>query len=373
MNTAAVYYDDPYLKELDSTVIEVLDNALVLDRTIFYPEGGGQRGDCGFISTSRVTSTVHDSDGRILHLVDNPHAFSKGQNVHISLDWDQRYRLMKAHTAQHMISGILYHQERTGTVAIHLGDEFLTVETDSPSLSRDLLYRVEDSVNAAIASSRSVSSRILSHEEAERLNLRRQIKVSSDVRIVTIDGVDEIACGGLHVASTSEIGCVQYDSQEVLRGHVRTIWRYAEGARNQRRMEHEAVREAGALLSCPAEDIAKSVSSMIERENSLKSALREKDVLIASMMIDGGKKVFASPVETASYQKLCCEDRTFFAAYEGPRGLSWLMSADEDTFKAFKSRFPQLGAKGGGRAFCWQGSACCDMKTLLETAEEILA
>ena len=247
------------------------------------------------------------------------------------------------------------------------------METDSPSLSRDLLSRVEDSVNAAISSSRSVSSRILSHEDAERLNLRRPIKVSSDVRIVTIDGVDEIACGGLHVASTSEIGCVQYDCQEVLRGHVRTVWRYAEGAQSQRRMEHEALREAGALLSCPAEDIVRSVSSLIERENSLKSALREKDAMIASLMLAGGKKVFASPVEISSYQKLCSEDRTFFAAYEGPKGLSWLMSADEDTFKAVRIRFPQLGAKGGGRAFCWQGSAGCDMKTLLETAEEILA
>ena len=369
--TTQAYYDDPYRREDEAIVTAVLPEGLVLDSTIFYPEGGGQRGDRGLVDGHEVLDTKHIGQD-IVHIMDDTSSFSVGQRVHLSLDWPARYRLMQAHTAQHMIAGLFHSMAGIGTVAIHLADDFLTVELDCAQLPLETIYSVEDRLNREILASRAVSACVVEHEEAEKLGLRRSIKVQGPVRLVTIEGVDIIACGGLHVASTDEIGTISYAGSEKLRGHVRTIWHYGENAVALRRSEHEMLARAGQVLSCPPLDVADAALALQQQVKGLSGELRAKDEMIASLLLEKGGGLIMSPVPTAAFQKLCREEGSFLVLHEEGGRTFWLLNGDEEQFRAFKEACASCGLKGGGRGRLYQGSAECTAKVLAGKAGSVV-
>ena len=369
--TTQAYYDDPYRREDEAIVTAVLPEGLVLDSTIFYPEGGGQRGDRGLVDGHEVLDTKQIGQD-IVHIMDDTSSFSVGQRVHLSLDWPARYRLMQAHTAQHMIAGLFHSMAGIGTVAIHLADDFLTVELDCAQLPLETIYSVEDRLNREILASRVVSACVVEHEEAERLGLRRSIKVQGPVRLVTIEGVDIIACGGLHVARTDEIGTISYAGSEKLRGHVRTIWHYGENAVALRRSEHETLARAGQVLSCPPLDVADAALALQQQVKGLSGELRAKDEMIASLLLEKGGGLIMSPVPTAAFQKLCREEGSFLVLHEEGGRTFWLLNGDEEQFRAFKEACASCGLKGGGRGRLYQGSAECTAKVLAGKAGSVV-
>lgn len=369
--TTQAYYDDSYRREYEAIVTAVLPEGLVLDSTIFYPEGGGQRGDRGLVDGHEVLDTKHIGQD-IVHIMDDTSSFSVGQRVHLSLDWPARYRLMQAHTAQHMIAGLFYSMGGIGTVAIHLADDLLTVELECAQLPLDTIYSVEDRMNREILASRAVSACVVEHEEAEKLGLRRSIKVQGPVRLVTIEGVDIIACGGLHVARTDEIGTISYAGSEKLRGHVRTIWHYGENAVALRRSEHETLARAGQVLSCPPLDVADAALALQQQVKGLSGELRAKDEMIASLLLEKGGGLIMSPVPTAAFQKLCREEGAFLVLHEEGGRTFWLLNGDEEQFRAFKEACASFGLKGGGRGRLYQGSAECTAKVLAGKAGSVV-
>lgn len=369
--TARVYYDEPDLRSLDAHVVGITPDGVVLDRTIFYPEGGGQRGDSGMMDDQKVLST-RKVDGDIVHIVGDPGRFQPGQGVHLELDWEPRWRIMQAHTAQHMIAGTLYNAFSIGTVAIHLGDEELTVETDRSDIPVATLYEVERIVNEAILADRKVSYLEMEHDEAAGLALRRPIKVSGPVRLVRIEDVDLIACGGVHVPSTARIGLVTYDSSETIRGHVRTFWRYGRSAWEHIHMQREVLSRLSSMLSAPVPDTPEALSRLLDETRTLKAEVRQRDALVASMMLERGEKVFVSPVELTAYQRLSSPDRRFFTVYDRGGRLDWLLCANDGVFSRLKERFAAFSMKGGGRSPLYQGSAECDVDELVCFMEGLL-
>ena len=313
--TEQVYYIEPYAQTLNAHVVKVREDGIVLDRTIFYPEGGGQEGDRGFINGVRVLDT-RLADGQIVHIMETTDPFREGYEVETVLDWPHRWHFMKAHTAQHMISGTMYTKAGINTVAVHMSDEIITVETDRGDIPLETLYQIESAVNEEIINSREVSSLEVSHSEAESLGLRRSIKVSGDVRLVQIGNVDLIACGGIHVRRTGEIGRISYAGSEIVRSHVRTIWYYSSSAVSHQREDREVVNEAGVLLSSRGRNIIPALEHLIQENRNLKAEVRSREEMIASLVLAEGKKVFSSPVELSAYHKLCSEGRVFFARYE---------------------------------------------------------
>lgn len=366
--TTQAYYEDPYRKEDEAIVTAVLPEGLVLDSTIFYPEGGGQRGDRGLVDGHEVLDTKHIRQD-IVHIMDDTSSFTVGQRVHLSVDWPARYRLMQAHTAQHMIAGLFHSMAGIGTVAIHLADDLLTVELDCAQLPLETIYSVEDRLNREILASRTVSARTVAHEEAERLGLRRSIKVQGPVRLVEIEGVDIIACGGLHVASTAEIGSISYAGSEKLRGHVRTVWHYGENAVALRRSEHETLERAGQVLSCPPLGVVDASLALQQHAKDLACQLRAKDELVASLMLERGDKIIISPVPTTAYQKLCRPQGSFLVLWEDGGRTSWLLNGDEGLFTALRDK---CALKGGGRGRLYQGSAQCGAQELALKARSVI-
>lgn len=363
------YLAQPYRRELDSIIKAVRPDGLVLEDTVFHPEGGGQPGDRGWINGQPVSDT-RMIDGDLVHIMADVSGFSVGEAVSMSIDWQWRHHFMKAHTAEHMIAGCLYSLAGIGVLSIHLGEDALTIETDQASIPLEVLHRVEDAVNKAIHEDHVVRAYELSHEDALALGLRRPPKVDGLTRIVEVEGVDRIACGGVHVASTAEVGEVGFLSSEKIRSHVRTIWLYGEAATRRRHEERQLASDIGALLSAPFEGVHDAVERLVEESKAQKAALRAKDELLAQLALSLHGPVFESAVPVDAYVKLA--GSRFFTVHVEDGHLRWLLSGSEDDFKRLKDLYGHFGMKGGGRTPLWQGSATCDADALLGAVRALL-
>ncbi|MFA7118964.1 MAG: alanyl-tRNA editing protein [Sphaerochaetaceae bacterium] len=380
-NSEPVYYQEPYRKELEATVLDIDGDRVILDRTICYPEGGGQPGDKGMIGGCILKDTLKDDQKQIIHLVDNP-TFHKGDLVHINLDWDHRYFYMQVHTAQHMASGILFSQFGIGTVSVHDGPKIFTIETDQESIDMKLCYLLEDKVNQTIREGHPVHYEEHTHKEAETLGLRRSIKVSGDdVRLVIIEGVDVIACGGLHVANTTEVCLVQYVGQESIRGHVRLIFTVGGNALEEIRENRFLVNQLCTLHSAQRNTLleveTQVLSSLRESHTALNrmkqqlcslefSSLLEKSPLVTWDITNESfsLKQVAQALDVASSFALC-------ACRKEEDKLLWLFAfkgkyANFDFVAHKKELLSPIFGSGGGKAPLYQGVGKGDASVLFD-------
>ena len=370
--TEKYYYEKPYLKELEATVTSICKKGLILDRTISYPEGGGQPGDRGFINGIPYSDTIHDGDD-IIHIMSDSSSFNVGDKVTIHLDWDHRYDYMQQHTAQHLLSGILFNNYQIGTVSVHQGEDILTIETDSSFISDETLLKVESDAIDAINQNHKVYYQEKSHKEAEQLGLRRSIKVDGDVRIVVIEGVDKIACGGLHVDKTSEIKELSYAGSEMIRGHVRTIWRTGDRARRKRLNDAESIKKISALLSSPENKVINATEKLINELKDLKIKNRALEENAAMDYLQSKQEnVFSTPYSLNSFIPNLKNGEYFITHLDNDR-LGWLFYGLDSRFSLIKAKFKELGIKGGGREPLYQGvCTSLDEEHLLEEIKEIL-
>ena len=358
--TEKLYYEDGYLRECDAVVVSFCGGCAELDRTIFYPEGGGQPGDIGYIGECKVSATTKDDDGRILHHIEQG-TLVPGQSYRIRIDWPHRYRFMQAHTAQHMISATLFNQKGIGTVAVHQGDLFITVETDRSDIEDDVLLDVEKAVNKAICSNLRVWHETVSHKSAEELGMRRTIKVEGDVMLVHIDTVDVIACGGVHIANTGEARIVLYEGKEAIRGHVRTIWRYADSAYDAIHANASLSRALSVMLSAESDDIGNQCMKVIDERNELRRQIRalEEKAAYSELCSNSDSLAFSSDLPLDSFipylEKI--KDGTLIAD-----GSRFIYIGDKDAFDRMRERLSSFSVKGGGRNRMFRGSYKGDME-----------
>ena len=221
-----------------------------------------------------VIDTKKDGNGDVLHIAGKGAELPSAGDVYtLCLDWPHRYFFMKEHSAQHLVSALLFSCFSIGTVAVHQGDMFFTVETDKSEIDEETLLAVEDKANEAIRKGAAVWQDETDHESAESLHMRRSIKVQGRVMLVHIDGIDVVACGGVHVASLSEIGEIAYVSLEKIRGHVRTYWKCAERAVGYRRENAAIVHSLSSLFSAEPGNIEKEAARCIAEVKSLRHDL----------------------------------------------------------------------------------------------------
>ncbi|MDX1499546.1 MAG: alanyl-tRNA editing protein [Woeseiaceae bacterium] len=226
--TEALFRDDAYLRDCDATVVAVDDEGVVLDRTVFYPLGGGQPGDTGQLDwdggTATVVDTRYGSDGAIRHvLAPDSAAPAPGTQVRAAIDWARRYRHMRMHTAMHLLGAVLPHGVTGGNIS-----------TEKSRLDFDMEETVDkDAVAAAlaelVAADHPVGCRWISDQELdEQPELVRTMKVAPPrgqgrVRLLEIEGIDLQPCGGTHVASTAEVGTVRIGKVEKKGRHNRRV------------------------------------------------------------------------------------------------------------------------------------------------------
>ena len=211
--TELLYFHDSYLKEADATVIASEGSAVTLDRTLFYPGGGGQPADTGWLRWTEGEGRVVEMrrDGERVHHVLDASIPSTGATVRGVLDWDRRYAIMRHHSALHILVGAVYRLFGALVTGGAIYPDRARMDFSLEDLSKERVAAIEQETNRVIGEDRHILVRFITQEEFERSDLVRLARdlVPRDVeriRVIEIEGYDAQADGGTHVARTSEIG-----------------------------------------------------------------------------------------------------------------------------------------------------------------------
>jgi misacylated tRNA(Ala) deacylase len=232
--TSLLYQTDSYLQKFGARVINVDGGALVLDRTAFYPGGGGQEPDRGAIlwqGHEYPLTKVKKAGNQVLHWIETselhplPHV---GDEVHGLIDWDRRFKLMRTHTALHILCGVIWRDYRAQVTGGNMEPLKARMDFELEHMTADFAAKVESKINAEVAAEREVRIRILPRAEAFQIPDLIRTKINllpegiTDVRVVEIEGLDLQADGGTHVANTREVG------------HIRVVKHESKGRINKR-------------------------------------------------------------------------------------------------------------------------------------------
>lgn len=215
--TESIFLADAYKKEFKATVVEIVDSAIILDRTAFYPGGGGQPFDTGKISDAHTTWKISKTkriQGRIAHYVEGDLP-AIGTHLSAELDWKRRYQLMRTHTAMHILCGVIWRDYHSPVTGGNMDPLKGRMDFEFATMRRELVSDINRAINEEVAASRDIVIRTLPREEAFQIPDLIRTKINllpegiKEVRTVEIVGLDLQADGGTHVANTSEVGRIQ--------------------------------------------------------------------------------------------------------------------------------------------------------------------
>lgn len=384
----ALYYENPYQTEFEARIVrtEPAKKGAIwaeLDRTCFYPEGGGQPADRGWINDIPVRD-VKKQDGRILHLLpedprgrDGATGDAEAVTVQGRVDWDMRHDYMQQHTGQHLISGAMMAVGGYETVSVHQGEEYTTVEFSAADIPREDLERAEARVNDVVGENRAVRTFYADSRETDSLGLRRPPKLSGRIRIVEIQDFDRVACGGVHCGRTGEVGIVKLTGTERIRGNVRTIWKIGDRALADYRLKTRVVNSLVDTFSAKPHELPERAAKL---EEHLKQAQYEVGRLQKRLAAEVAAGLLGTKEPEAGRIRIITrhfedEAKELFRAVseqlaeepavaalltnEAGGRLQWIVVATEgvdlDFARVRSELLPLVEGKGGGKPPIWQG------------------
>lgn len=272
MNTVTekLYDTNPHLRIFQARVLECnLKNGryeIILDRTAFYPEGGGQPSDTGVLNFANVLD-VRESGGEILHTADRP--LEKGTLVSGGINWPRRFALMQQHSGEHIVSGLAHRLFGLDNVGFHMGPQAITVDLNG-ELPGDSLALIEQMANEAVWQNIAVEVSYPSPEKLEAIPYRSKKKLTGQVRIVEIPGYDICACCGTHVVRTGEIGAVKLLSAQRYKGGTRLTMACGMQALADYREKQKSVSAVSVLFSAKPEEIGPAAERLSYEYSQLK-------------------------------------------------------------------------------------------------------
>lgn len=369
--TEKLYDKDSHLKEFTGTVLSCKKTgekyAVTLNQTAFFPEGGGQQSDRGYIGGAYI-SDVQIKNGEILHFADKP--LSVGQAYDCKLDFDFRFRNMQNHSGEHIISGIVHRLYGFNNVGFHLGAE-MTMDFDG-ELTRRQLDEIEDLANKAVYENLPVKAYYPTDEELKQLDYRSKLDLKENVRIVEIKGVDVCACCAPHVKATGEIGIIKILDFEKYKGGVRLIVKCGADALRDYREKYKNVLEISNLLSAKQFEVSAAVVRLNEQlsaEKAAAAALKKRLIAekAAGFEPDTDKTaVFENGLDIKELQlladALCKKAGGIRGAFSGTDGaFSFAICGEETALGEFFAKFKAaFNTRGGGRNGIRQGTVCAD-------------
>ena len=368
--TEKLYYRDSFLTEFTGVVVSCEQEkngwAVVLDRTAFYPEGGGQPADRGILGGAAVEN-VRERDGEVLHLCDRP--LPVGETVEGSVDWERRFDFMQQHSGEHIVSGILCGRYHCDNVGFHIGHELVTIDFNA-ALSTEDVALVEKLANQYIWEDRSVQVDYPSPAQLEALAYRSKKALTGQVRIVAWPGADCCACCGTHVARSGQVGLVKLISCQKFREGVRIEMAAGRWALDW--INGVAGQNAGVsrLLSAKPEETAAAVERLQKEMFGLRgrvAELEESDFARQAAELAGAGDVLLiqGPMSPESLRKLCGMVQAsaggrcaLFAGDEGAYQYA-IGQAGGDLRGLAKELNEKLSGRGGGKPEFVQGSVRC--------------
>jgi alanyl-tRNA synthetase len=278
-----LYFNDSLLLDFDAAIVAHHKRGVVLDRTAFYPESGGQMGDQGTLTASGasldVSDVVLDGDA-VVHVVDGTLA-AVGTTVHGAVDRTRRRVHMALHTGQHILSRALADVAKAATTSARLGENHCTIDIDKESIADGTLAQVEALTNAVIDDDVPVRSYFPDDAVLATLELRREAKVAGPIRVVSVGDFDHTPCGGTHCTSSGQVGLLTVVGVERHKRRVRISFAAGKRARDQLGDEAAVLREIGRSFSCAPGLVPEQIAKLRDELRDAKDSVRSGQAMLA--------------------------------------------------------------------------------------------
>ena len=277
--TERIYFTDASVLEFSARVVEVRPSSegeqVVLDKTAFYPTGGGQPNDTGRLNEARVVDVYEDEAGTIFHLVKEPGQLQVGESVTGRIDRARRLDHMQQHSGQHILSQAFVQACNAQTRSFHLGAQTSTIDIELYSPTDDHMRAAEEVANQVIFDDRLMRVHMVNEEEAMRLPLRKEVAVRGDIRVIEIEDFDWSPCGGTHAARTGQIGLIAIKSYERAKKMTRVEFVCGRRALDEYRQASSIASAVARLFSADRDAAPELASRAIEENKALKKRLRD--------------------------------------------------------------------------------------------------
>lgn len=359
-----LYYENVYMKSFDAKVISCTQKGknfeVILDRTAFFPEGGGQPGDRGFIGSAKVIDTI-EKESEIIHICTEA-VFG---DVYCALDWDFRFSNMQQHSGEHIFSGITHSLTGFDNVGFHMGEKEVTVDFNG-SISHELLEEIEEKTNEVICENRKINIILPSADELKNYDYRSKKEIIGQVRLVEIEGADLCACCGTHVALTGEVGIVKVISSMNYKQGVRITLCIGKKALEDYRQKNNSVYVISASLKAKADEITDAVGNMKAKLNETRIALTETKRELLSLKAENTTEDFpvifdssgsADDARIAADMLANKMPVAFAFCGNDEEGYKYaIVSRNKDLRETAKSLNSALCGRGGGKPECVMGT-----------------
>ncbi|HXG67059.1 MAG TPA: DHHA1 domain-containing protein [Blastocatellia bacterium] len=377
--TERLYFADSSILEFSATVLDVQStekgDEVILDKTAFYPTGGGQPNDTGTLDAADVID-VYERDDSIIHLVSSPGQIRAGQTVTGRIDRARRRDHMQQHSGQHILSQAFVQACGAETRSFHLGSQTSTIDIELQSPTGEIMRAAEEIANAVIFEDHPMRVHLVNEEQAAQLPLRKESAVSGLIRVIEVENFDWSPCGGTHVTRTGQVGLIAVKSFERAKKMTRVEFVCGHRALEEYRRANATAYAVARLFSAERDSTPALVEAAIRENKSLKK--RQRDLLelaltaeAAQMAADApavaGHKLVSRVFEGRDGEELRILAAKIVAA--GP-AIALLGSKDGDTARLVFARSANLphhmgqllaeacavlGGRGGGRPDLAQG------------------
>ena len=384
--TEKLFDKDSYLNEFQATVIFCEQKnetawSVVLDKTAFFPEGGGQTGDTGWLNDIAVTDT-REKAGVIFHETNMP--LEVGTHVAGKIDFAVRFDKMQQHTGEHILSGIVCAAYGYNNVGFHLSKDITTLDFDG-ELSTEQVRELEIKVNQAIHANFPVQVKFPTKAELAEMEYRSKIEIEGQVRIVEIPEIDRCACCAPHVKTTAEVGLLKIQSCDRHRGGCRLTIVCGMRALKDYQQKQESVGKVSAALSAKPEKIAEAVERMLEQQVKLREQLNSIQAMYLKgklEMLTGEEKsvcIFEESLDSIAMRNFVndamekCDGVCGAFIGNDECGYHYVLGSKTVDMREFSKKLNEkFQGKGGGKPQMVQGSLTGCAKEIQEFIEETM-
>ena len=369
--TEKLYYHDSHKDSCHATVLSCEWNEkkkcfeVVLDQTIFFPEGGGQYADTGVLGDANVLD-VQEKEDVIFHYTDKE--LKVGTEVVGTINYAERFSKMQQHTGEHIVSGIVHRTFGYDNVGFHLGQELVTMDFNG-TFTPEQLSQVEYEANEAVVKNLSIVVTYPTKEELDQLDYRSKKELTGQVRIVEIPGYDVCACCAPHVKLTGEIGIIRLIDAVKYKGGTRVTMVCGFRALKDYRMKEDNIREISRLLSSKPEESAQAVHRLQDEARMWKDKLVRSQSRAMEQILDHLPEnvenyvIFEEDVDKNVARRFVDEGKGRCSGICGiflgndTDGYRYSLGSESVDLKAFSKGFHEtLGGKGGGKPEMIQGT-----------------
>lgn len=364
--TEKLYERNAYVKEFTAKVLEckASDNfyKIVLDKTAFFPEGGGQAADKGVLADVEIFD-VQIENGNIYHYATKP--LEIGGEVVGKINFDRRFNFMQNHTGEHIVSGIAHKLFGVNNVGFHLGEELVTIDFDK-ELIREQLDKIEYLANQKVWQNLPVKAYLPTEKELKKTEYRSKKEIDGAVRLVEIKDTDICACCAPHVKNTGEIGVIKLLDTEKMRGGIRIILKCGNFALQDYKNKYQNVSQISTLLSSKQENACEAVKKLEEKCTIANQKITELKKKIADVAVSAATQddtcIFVDGCDVKELQLLADKLHKKFGGIravfsENTGNFSFAICAEDDELQELFAKFKsQFTVRGGGRGGMVQGT-----------------